>query len=203
MVKPIWKRDWRERFEETIGYLLENPEAEAAGPMIEWEHIDPDTLPPNLKAAFLKGDRAYKELEMAIAKLEEMSPEFKASRSAGLATAHTQAMIWWMSDGDLRPLASAIANGKVLDPAVGHSLLRMIDKGLWNMKREGRGRGAPKKPGLSLRQLSMSFAYQAAKDASLGSQAAFEKVADDFGVSVETVRVAVTRCRPKAQTNSI
>jgi hypothetical protein len=108
--------------------------------------------------------------------------------------ARTQAIIHWMRHGDFRPLAAAIVEGQPLDKAIGRALEHLAVEGRLKILEPGR-LGAPRdRPGMFTRDVRMYLEYK--KQTQLGSSdAAFEKIARDFGVSLETVRRAVTKTR--------
>jgi hypothetical protein len=110
--------------------------------------------------------------------------------------AQTETIIHRMWLGDFRPLAAAIAGGdEGVHPAVGYELLRLIDEDQLNVKQ--RRRGARQQPDLLARKLQMFIAYEGLRGSGDTSGKAFEKVATEFGIGVESVRQAVTEIRKR------
>ena len=103
--------------------------------------------------------------------------------------AKNSAILWRLSLDDLRPLADAIAEGQSLEPAIGRALMRLIDDG--RLKFVPRKPGAPEAPDLQERNARIFLAYHEALSHGGTSDAAFEKVAEDFRLSQGTVRRAV------------
>lgn len=130
-----------------------------------------------------------KEFELMVEAIAEGAPRFGIRADPRVAT-----IINWMQHGDLRPLAVEIAEGAVLDRAVGRELMRLIDNGQVSVKQAGRG--ARKQPNLLARDALMFLAYKEQRK-SLGSEATLSKVANDFGIGIDTVRRAVREMRKR------
>jgi hypothetical protein len=97
----------------------------------------------------------------------------------------------WMYHGDFRPLAWSINEGHALDEAIGNSLSRMIGEGrLKLVARKGRRRY--KVPATFGRNIVAALAYEAHTGK---SDEAFAEIANDIGISEQTVRQAVTAWR--------
>lgn len=117
-------------------------------------------------------------------------------RDPGALDPETEAIIHRMERGDLRPLAAAICEEP--HPALGYALLHLIESGRLRIRVVGKG-GAPQKPDLFGRKVSMYAQYDRLRRAQIGSDAAFAKVAADFGIGVETVRQAVTEIKKRVR----
>ncbi len=108
----------------------------------------------------------------------------------------------WLWRGDLRPLESAIVEGHQIDQGVLNLLADMISG---DATRHGkpppfrlktvpvRGRGRPKGWEHHVRQIALARAYE--KHFTGNSDETFERIAETAGVSVSTVRQAVTAMR--------
>ena len=94
-------------------------------------------------------------------------------------------LLWWMGNGDLRPLAAAIW-AKEVDPVVFDALAWLIDKGRVKLTPERGGR--PRNPAAQIRNLTAALLYE-------NDQGSFVEIAKRFGTSEQTVRQAVTRLR--------
>jgi hypothetical protein len=109
-------------------------------------------------------------------------------------TAHVFTILRWMSHGDFRPLAAAIAEGHPLDQAVLNLLARFIgERRLKLIPRKGRGR--PKAPATSARNIVAALAYEQRKQLGDLSDEAFTEIAEALGISEPSVRQAVTAWR--------
>ena len=113
--------------------------------------------------------------------------------------ARTQIIIHWMRNGRFEPFAEAVAEGRILDPIVGKELMSLVVAGRLRVAQKPGIRGAKKRVELLARQARMFLAYDAECARPCPSNDAFERVAKEFGVSVESVRAAVTQGRKLAQ----
>jgi hypothetical protein len=104
--------------------------------------------------------------------------------------AQTVMLLAFMERGELRPLAEFITDGEVPDRAVLDYLASMIFKRTLVAKRQ-RGRGRPRLPGKSARDIARALSYAEEKVRS-GHTAAVQKTADKFRVSEKTVLRAIT-----------
>jgi hypothetical protein len=116
-------------------------------------------------------------------------------RDPGALDPETETIIYRMERGDLRPLAAAICEEP--HPALGYALLHLIESGRLRI-RVVVGKGAPQRPDLFGRKVSMYAQYDRLRR-SIGSDAAFAKVAAKFGIGVETVRQAVTEIKRRGR----
>ena len=103
-----------------------------------------------------------------------------------------------MERGDLMPLAHALADlDDQLASVVGYELKWLLANGYLRVKIARRG--APQRPDLFARKLRMALAYNKERKKGVGSEEAFRAVEAKFGISVETVRQAVTEVRRRAR----
>jgi hypothetical protein len=103
--------------------------------------------------------------------------------------ARAYVIISWMSGGDLRPLAAAIAQGP-LDWVVADYLRQMIDDDRFKV-----APGSPRRPELFARTIETALEYERRVGAGASSEVAFEEVAAELRLGVNTVRAAVTKWR--------
>jgi hypothetical protein len=95
----------------------------------------------------------------------------------------------WMWHGDFRPLAAAIVERQIPEEAL--TLLHdMIIEGRLKLVHGKRQR--PKSPEAQARNIALALLYEEAQHPSAET---FDKIAEAFGVSEQTVRQAVTRLR--------
>jgi hypothetical protein len=120
------------------------------------------------------------EIDIAILKSKGLDPE----------KARTFTIFQWMYRGDFRPLAWSIDQGHDLAPAVLNLLHDLIVED--RLKLKPRKHGPPRKPDKFARDIIAALAYEAHDG---NSEEAFAKIADDFGIGVQTLRQAVTRLR--------
>jgi hypothetical protein len=104
----------------------------------------------------------------------------------------------WMQAGDLRPMLAAIKKDGVLRGPVLGLLVQMIESGQLAFKKGGRGRRPD--PEAAVRDHLAADIYEDfLKDHQVSSDDLFRAIGSVAGVSVESVRQAVTtkRRRPK------
>jgi hypothetical protein len=100
----------------------------------------------------------------------------------------------WMQAGDLGPLSATIKKDGVLRGPILSLLVKMIDSGQLGFIRKGGGR--PKDPEAGVRDEFAADTYEEfLKDAVVGSDDLFRAVARVCGISVDSVRQAVTERR--------
>ncbi len=157
--------------------------------------VEPGPKPRSLKLVRVEPPQWKKEFELTVEAFAEGAARLELRCDPRAVT-----IIQWMRQGDLRPLAGEIAEGKVLEPSIGRALAELIAERRLTVKKEPGSLGAGKQPGLLARNLQMSLAFHEQRK-SLGYEAALQKVADDFCVSPEKVRNAVTQMREIAGGN--
>ena len=104
------------------------------------------------------------------------------------AEAQAIAVIRWMFQGDLRPLADALRDDPI-NKAVLYELVRMINEGRLIVKRRGRSR--PLEPAKHARNLAARMLYEARGE--MRSADTIDLIADHLGMSDELVRRAIRR----------
>jgi hypothetical protein len=110
--------------------------------------------------------------------------------------AQTLTIMRWMWSGDLRPLAAAIAEDRLLAPGVLNLMHDMILDGRIAVIHKHAGPGRPKRrqPELFARMIVAALWYLKRPNRD-NSDEEFENIASALGVSHQTVRQAVTAFR--------
>jgi len=104
--------------------------------------------------------------------------------------AWTFIIMWRMAHGDFRPLSAAIAHGRPLDGAVLGVLQCLIRDDRLVVKRSKRG--APRNPDRFGRGIAAALLYERIDG---NSNQKFEDIAEQLGVTPDTVRKDITRWR--------
>ena len=114
----------------------------------------------------------------------------------------TATMLNFMSYGDLKPLAAKILRGEELHPAVLNLLARMIlgEAEYYRIETVPRRRGRPPKDNSSRDNL-LSWGYERGKS-EMGSDELLKFLANTTGVSVQTIKQAVTAHRKYKRSQS-
>jgi hypothetical protein len=106
----------------------------------------------------------------------------------------------WLCKGDPEPLLWALATEEVVNPLLSLTCSMLVrDESVpyyLELTRQPGQLGAPEKPGLDWRDAFAAVAY-AKRRKVIGSDAAFEETAAQFGISVSAVRRAVTLFRQR------
>jgi len=142
-----------------------------------------------------------KDLWRAVAAIHE------AKGGCTPSSAWDRVILEWLSQGDAKPLVSAINAGH----RPGYDVLKLIadmlngdDSLPYHLIVRGK-RGAHDKPGKAWRELLIANEYEKQLELIGSSDKAFEATADKLGMSISAVRIAVTahrELRRRAQTSS-
>jgi hypothetical protein len=108
------------------------------------------------------------------------------------AEARALAVIRWMFQGNLHPLADALRD-EPINPAILYELVRMINEDRLVVRRRGRSR--PLDPAKHARNLAAIMLHEARGDLQIKSAEAVDAIAKGLGMDHELVRQVIRRRR--------